>query len=388
MRRVLILGGGFGGVATAHHLRALLGTEDEVVLVDRRAHFMMGFRKNAELAGRGSMAAGRRPLAALQEHGIRVVTGTVTGIDPGRLAAEVDGTRIQADALVVALGAELAPQAVPGLGDHAFNAYDPAQVPAAAEAVAARPDGRVVIGIFGAPYKCPPAPYELALLLDSAARARGSGPSLTVFTPQPMSLPVLGAAGCDVLEGHLAGRGIGFRANARAAAVEPGRVVLADGEQVPFDLLLAVPPHHCPAPLVEAGLAEPGAWVRPDPRTLQTPFEGVWALGDCTQIPLATGHPLPKAGVLAEAQGRVVAERVAARLAGREPEAVFDGQGSCFLELGDGTAMMVRGRFLADPAPEVELTEASPRHLEDKARYERERLDTWFAGLGDAGPPG
>ena len=378
MSRVLILGGGFGGVATAHHLRALLGSEDEVVLVDRRAHFMMGFRKNAELAGRERMAAGRRPLAALERSGIRVVRGTVTRIDPGGRAVDVDGTRIQADALVVALGAALDPDGVPGLADHAFNAYDPAQVPHAAQAVAARRDGQVLIGIFGAPYSCPPAPYELALLLEGAARARGSGPSLTVFTPQPMSLPVLGTAGCDVLEGLLQRRGIGFRPNAKAAAVEPGRVVLADGDQLPFDLLLAVPPHRCPALLVDAGLAEPGAWVRPDPRTLQTPFEGVWAVGDCAHIPLATGHPMPKAGVLAEAQGRVVAERIAARLAGRKPTAVFGGEGSCFLELGDGTAMLVRGRFLADPAPQVELTEASPRHLQDKARYERERLATWF----------
>jgi sulfide:quinone oxidoreductase len=379
MSRVLILGGGFGGVATAHHLRTLLGPEDEVVLVDRRTHFMMGFRKNAELAGREPMAVGRRPLAALERSGIRVVKGTVTRIDPGSRAADVDGTSIRADALVVALGAALDPDGVPGLADHAFNAYDPAQVPRAAQAVASQRDGQAVIGIFGAPYKCPPAPYELALLLEGATRTRGTGPSLTVFTPQPMSLPVLGAPGCDVLEGHLERRGIGFRPNAKAAAVEPGRVVLADGDQIPFDLLLAVPPHRSPPLLVGAGLAEPGAWVQPDPRTLQTPFEGVWAVGDCTYIPLAISHPLPKAGVLAEAQGRVVAERIAARFAGREPTAVFDGEGSCFLELGDGTAMLVRGRFLADPAPEVEFTEASPRHLEDKARYERERLNTWFA---------
>ena len=378
MGRVLILGGGFGGVAAAHHLRALLGPDDEVVLADRGTHFMMGFRKNTELAGRATMAAGRRPLAALERQGIRVIQGTVTRIDPALRAAEIDGGRLQADALVVALGAALDPEAVPGLADHALNAYDPDQVPRAARAVAARRDGLLMIGIFGAPYMCPPAPYELALLLEHTARARGTGPTLTVFTPQPMSLPVLGAAGCDVLEGELDRRGIGFRPNAKATAVEPGRVILADGEQLPFDLLLAVPPHRCPTLLVEAGLAEPGAWVRPDPGTLQTPFEGVWAIGDCTQIPLASGQPMPKAGVLAEAEGRVVAERIAARLAGREPTAVFDGQGACFLEVGGGEARMVRGRFLATPAPEVELTEASHRFLEEKARYERERLDTWF----------
>jgi sulfide:quinone oxidoreductase len=379
--RIVILGGGFGGVSVAHHLR-LFAPEHEVVLAAQDPTFMMGFRKNSELVGREPMEAGRRPLAALKERGVRFLQGTVNRVDPASHGAEVDGQTIEGDALVVALGAEVFPDAVPGLAEHGRNAYDAAEVPASAQALAGLDEGRVVIGIFGAPYTCPPAPYELALLASEAAEARGARLDVTVFTPQPMSLPVLGSAGCEVVESRLGVRGITFLANTKAERVEPGRVVVAGNGEIPFDLLLAVPPHRCPRVLVEAGLAEEGGWVKVDPRTLEAGAEGVWAVGDCTQIVLATGQPMPKAGVLAEGEGRVVAERIAARLAGIEPEGTWGGEGACYLEVGGGQAMMVRGRFLAEPAPQVELTEASPRYLEEKARYEGQRLDEWFGPTG------
>src|SRR3989304_6138102 len=110
MRRVLILGGGFGGVATAHALRETLPPGDEIIVVERRTHFMLGLRKTWVLTGQSSMEAGQRPLAALEAHGIRVMRGTITALDPAARAAEVDGRRVEADALVVALGAELAPE--------------------------------------------------------------------------------------------------------------------------------------------------------------------------------------------------------------------------------------------------------------------------------------
>lgn len=381
MARVLILGGGFGGVSAAHYLR-MLAPEHETVLVARDGDFVMGFRKNSELVGGEPMQAGRRPLASLEERGVRFVHGTITRVDPGARAVEVDGRTLEADALIVALGAEVFPGAVPGLAEHGHNVYDPAEVPAAAEALAVLREGRVVVGIFGAPYTCPPAPYELALLASEAATRRDARVEFAVFTPQPMSLPVLGSAGCEVVEGRLGLRGIGFTANAQAERVEAGRVVFRGGVETSFDVLLAVPPHRCPRILVDAGLAEADGWVPVDPRTLETGFEGVSAVGDCTAIPLATGQPMPKAGVLAEGEGRVVAERIVARLQGIEPEGTFDGQGACYLEVGGGEAMMVTGRFLAEPAPEVQLTESSPRYLEEKAHYERQRLDEWF------GPPG
>jgi sulfide:quinone oxidoreductase len=384
MHRVLILGGGFGGVSTAHNLKRLLGDGADVVLVDRKTHFAMGFRKTSAIVGAAPLAEGQRPIAALEAQGVRVVHGTIQSIDPKACAAEVDGDRIEADSLVVALGADTAPEAIPGLAANGINVYSTDGVGPASEALALLNEGRLVIGIFGVPYKCPAAPYELAILCKDSLDARGSKATIHVFTPQPGSLPITGSAGCAVIEGRLAQRGIDFRANAKAQRVEPGHVIVESGglpladEDIPFDVLFAVPPHRVPNVVVDAGLAPAGGWVKVNPRTLETGIENVYAIGDVTAIPMANGQPMPKSGAFADGEGRVVAERIAARATGKDPDMGFDGSGACFLEIGGGEAMIVQGNFLTDPAPAVELTPPSRENLVEKARFERERLDAWF----------
>lgn len=387
MARALILGGGFGGIAAAVTLRELLDPSDEVVLVERRPTFAMGLRKNWALAGIEPHEVGERPLARLAERGIEVWRAQIMAIDPGALAAEVEvldpsgapSGRLEwlgADALVVALGAERDPDRIPGLRAHAIDAYDSARTAEAAERIATFPGGRVVVGIFGSPYPCPPAPYELALLLAEQFETRRLSFGMLVVTPLPKSLPILGEAGCAAFDGHLAGAGISLRTNTQALEVRPGEVVTADGS-IPFDLLLAVPPHRAPAVVAAAGLTGPSGWIGVDPRTLETRFPGVYAVGDVTAIPLANGGALPKAGVFAAAEGEVVAQRIAATFAGRRPEATFAGEGVCFMETGKGTAAMVRGSFLENP-PRVELTAALPEHLAAKRAFEAERLKAWF----------
>ena len=377
MKRVLILGGGFGGIAAARRLREKLDVDDEVVLVDRREHFMVGFRKTWALVGESTLEAGQRPLDSLVGLDIRVMRDPVTRIDPEGRAATMGDQRISADALVVALGAELAPEAIPGFQDYAYNVYDPNDIPRAAQALREFQGGRLLIGIFGVPYKCPPAPYEMALLINDALKARGLKATVEVFSPQPMSLPILGQAGCDLIESRLADKGIAFFPNRKATAVENGEVIFAN-ERRPFDLLFGVPPHRPPTVVRESGLVSDSGWVSVNPRTLETQFAGVYAIGDVVQIAMANGKPLPKAGVFAEAMGETVAGRIAASFAGREPEATFKGVGGCYLEVGAGQAMMVKGQFLAEPEPEVILTEASPKYLEEKRAFETQRLQTWF----------
>lgn len=377
MKRVLILGGGFGGIATARRLKQKLDPNDEVILVDRRDYFMVGFRKTWALVGESPMEAGQRPLDSLTTLGIRVMRDPVTRINPEDRAAWMGDQRISADALVVALGAELAPDLIPGLEQYAFNVYDPNEVPRAAQALTEFQGGKLLIGIFGVPYKCSPAPYEMALLINESLKARGVKANLEVFTPQPMSLPIIGQVGCDLIESRLADQGITFLPNHKATTVEAGEVVFAN-ERRPFDLLFGIPPHRPPTVVRESGLVGDSGWVSVNPRTLQTQFPGVYAIGDVVQIAMADGKPLPKAGVFAEAMGETVAERIAATFAGQEPEATFKGEGGCYLEVGAGQAMMVKGYFLSEPRPEVELTEASPQYLAEKRTFESQRLQTWF----------
>ena len=377
MKRVLILGGGFGGIAAARRLKQKLDEKDEIILVDRRDHFMVGFRKSWALVGQSTLEEGQRSLDSLNNLGIRVMQDAVTRIDPAGRAAWMGDQRLSADALVVALGAELAPDLITGFQEHAYNVYDPQDIPRAAQALNEFEEGKLLIGIFGIPYKCPPAPYEMALLIREKLQGRGVNSQIEVFTPQPVSMPLLGQAGCDIFEGRLADNGITFLPNHKATSVEAGEAVFAN-ERRPFDLLFGVPPHRPPAVVRESGLVGDSGWVSVNSRTLETPFPGVYAIGDVVQIAMANGKPLPKAGVFAEAMGETVADRIAATFAEQDPEAAFKGEGGCYLEVGAGQAMMVKGHFMAVPDPEIALTDASPQLLEEKRAFEAQRLQSWF----------
>src|SRR3990172_3803921 len=329
MTSVLVLGAGFGGVATAHALRQALPAEAEILIVDRRDRFSFGFRKTWAFLGHEPLEAGQRPLHTLERSGIRFIQGNVQSLDLEARSAVVDGKPLQADALVVALGARPAPEAIPGLTEHALSFYSVEETPRAAGALQDFRGGRVSMVIFGVPPPCPPAPYEAALLLREHFEALGIDAEMEVTSPQPVSLPLLGQAGCSAIEGRLEQQGIRFHPNHQPMKVDAKAVHFTTGPR-PYDLLIGIPPHRCPDPVAGSQLTGPSGWVRVDPPTLETEFPGVYAVGDLVEVPLAAGKRRPPAGVFAERQGSVVAQRIASRLAGREPEAGFDGIGHCF----------------------------------------------------------
>jgi sulfide:quinone oxidoreductase len=379
--RTLVLGGGFGGIATAVELRRLLGDDHEIVLVDRRPQFSMGLRKLWELVGHGTIADGSRPRTLLERHGVEFVETDLTAIDAAARQVETSGGRLEGDRLVIALGAESRPGLVPGLAEHGHDVWSTAAVPVAAEALADFEGGRILVLIAGAPYPCPPAPYECAIHLHEHLLARGlrQRTELEVATLQPLLMPNAGREGSEWMAGQLDERGIGHRTDAKVERVEAGRVVLADGE-LPFDLLIAVPPHRPPAVVVDSGLTAAHGWVAVDAGTLATSHEGVYAVGDVTLIPLANGLPLPKAGVMAELQGARVARAIAAELRGEDAPAPFDGSGFCPLELGPGMAAIVEGHWYAEPEPVVTIAGPSAEHAAEKAAFETEHLTRWFGG--------
>jgi sulfide:quinone oxidoreductase len=379
LARTLILGAGFGGIAVATELRRALGDGHEVVLVDRRERFAMGLRKIWELVDLGTIAEGSRSREQLSERGIRFLQGEIAFIDPEARTVTVEGETLEADHLVVALGAEQRPDLVPGLAEHGHDVWDPAGVPPLRRALDGFAGGRIAIVIAGAPYPCPPAPYELAMLLDERLRERGlrDRSELAVATVQPLLLPNAGKDGSAWLAEQLSAREISFKTGRKIERVEEGRVGFADGE-LEFDLLVGIPPHRVPAVVESSGLSANGGWVSVDKGTLETAHPAVYAIGDVTQIKLANGLPLPKAGVIAEAEGRRVAAAIAARAAGEAPPPPFDGRGYCFVETGGAEASLVRGDFFAEPEPRVELEPPSAEAAEEKRRFEAERLADWF----------
>lgn len=378
-KSIVILGAGFGGITAALELRRALGPEHSVILVDRRPVFMMGLRKLWMLVGRGTRQEGTRSLEILRRKGIDLRRATVQAIDLRGRQISTDAGGIHFDYLIVALGAESRPDLVPGFSPAAFNLYDADDVERLASRLRGFSGGRVAIGILGLPYKCPPAPYEAAMMLHGLFTRRGirSAVELAVFTPQPMSLPVVGAAGCAAVEGQLGGKGITFTPNRKASRLE-GTTVIFEGATLEADVLIGVPPHRPPAVVRDAGLAMRGEWIAADPATLRTSVDGVFAVGDVVEIPLANTMPLPKAGVFAEAQGRVAATGIAAEITGTGTPEPFDGHGYCFIESGDELASVVTGNFLAAPAPQVEVRPPTASAYDEKIEFEQSRLRAWF----------
>jgi sulfide:quinone oxidoreductase len=379
MKRTLILGAGFGGLAVGHELRRRLGEAHEIVLVDRRPQFLMGLRKPWAVVGLADLEDGRRRRALLERAGVRFLEQRITRIDPAGRRIETESETLEADFLVVALGAEPRPDLVPGLAEHAHDLYDADAIPALAGAVSRFDGGTLGILIAGTPYKCPPAPYETAMLLDEHLRERGvrERTRIVVSTVQPLLLPNAGRQGSAWVSEQLRARDIAWDVGRKIQRVETSRVVFEDGEAA-FDLLIGVPPHRPPAVIQESGLGGEGPWVAVDPATLRTRHERVFAIGDVNQIKLANGLPLPKAGLFAELEGLQVASAIAAEVLGQAPPAPFDGRGYCFIETGHAAAGLVEGEFFATPEPKVTIASVSAEHAAEKRRFEAERLRRWF----------
>ena len=354
----VVLGGGVGGLTAANELRRLLGSEHRVVLVDRHADqlfapsllwLMVGGRRPAQLS---------RPLRDLVRRGVEVLRADVRTIDAERRAIVTADGELSYDELVVALGAELAPELMPGYTEAAHNFFEVDGAARFAEALGAFSGGRVVVAVTALPYKCPAAPYEAALLVEAELRRRGlrERSEVVVVTPEsqpmPVAGPVLGAAVRALLEA----RGIVLRAERPIASIDAAarELVLADGTRERFDLLAATPPHRAPAAVRGSALAGPAGWIPVDPRTLRAQNGDAYAIGDIAAITLPGGKPLPKAGVFAHAEGLVVARNIAARRTGGASP-TFDGHGYCWVELGQGRAAFVSGDFYAEPAPRIAL---------------------------------
>jgi sulfide:quinone oxidoreductase len=217
MARTVVLGAGFGGIAVATELRRLLGDGHEVVLIDRRDEFSMGLRKLWELVGIGTIADGSRPRRLLAGDAVRFVPASVEAIDPIARTVRCDGADLHADFLVVALGAEPRPDLIPGMAAHAHNVWDRTRVHEARAALEAFGGGRIAVVIAGAPYPCPPAPYECVMLVDEWLRDRAlrERTELTVSTFQPILLPNAGSEGSAWLGEQLAARGARSSASSR-----------------------------------------------------------------------------------------------------------------------------------------------------------------------------
>lgn len=379
-KTVVVLGAGTGGLVAARRLRRKLGREDRVVLVERDPVYRFAPSFLWVMTGAREPERVTADLRPLRRRGIELVEDEARTLDLDARRVETSNGQVAYDRLVIALGAELAPEALPGFAEAAHSVYTLKGALAAGRALREFEGGRVVVLVSRLPYKCPAAPYETALLAEALLRRRGVRASVDVYTPEPFPMPTAGPVVGEALRGLLERRAIGFHPEQSVERVdrEAGELVLGGGERAAFDLLLGVPPHRAPALVRESGLAAESGFLPVDRATLATDAEGVFAIGDVTAIPIAGGKFLPKAGVFAHGQAEVVAGRIAAELAGQPPSSTFEGKGSCFVEMGDGVAAYATGDFYAEGGPEVRLRRPGRHWHLAKVAFEKYWLRRWL----------
>jgi sulfide:quinone oxidoreductase len=374
MARILILGAGFGGLELATELSEKLGDGHEVTVIDKNEGFVFGYSK-LDLMFRGrSLEEVRLPYADFVKPSVTLLRETVTAIDPAAKRVTTDAGVHEADYLVIALGADYDLAATPGLAEVDSEFYSVAGALKLAEVIPTFSAGRALIGVCGAPFKCPPAPSECALLLDDELRRRGVRDACEIAFVIPFGAPVPPSPETSAaLRDEFSRRGIELITGRRIAGVDPGRkvAVLDDGSEQPYDLFLGVPKHRAPEVVVESGITEDD-YVPVDTATLQTKVPGVYAVGDC-----ATAG-VPKAGVFAEGAARIVAQHLLAAVADGADPARHLGQGTCYIEFGEGRIGSVDIDFLSGPDKAGVFNPPSAEQMALKEKFGADRRARWF----------
>ncbi len=376
MLRVVILGAGFGGLELATTLSEEAADDVDVTLIDRNDSFVFGYAKLDVMFGRTTLPAARIAYADIAAPGVRFLREEVVAIDPETRVVTTDSGSHEADVLVVALGADYDLDATPGLADGDNEFYSVAGAERLAATIQAFSRGHALVGVCGAPFKCPPAPSECALLLHDDLVARGVREECEISLVMPFPIPVPPSpATSDALLAAFAERDIAFVPDRRVCSIDARRrvAVLDDGTEMPYDLFLGVPKHVAPDVVLASGLSVDG-YIPVDPRTLATRFPSVYAVGDVTTV------GVPKAGVFAERAARVVAMAIVAGLRDGEQPEPYDGRGSCYVEFGAGLVGRVDVDFFSGPKPTGVFNEPSAALVRDKEAFGATRRARWFGG--------
>ena len=358
MQRVLILGGGVGGTIVANlvsrKLRSQIDAgEVEVTVVDQSGNhvYQPGFMYIT--FGNEKEQGLSRPERSLLDDRVKLVVGEVTRIDEATHSVTMaSGESLGYEHLVLATGSRIAPQEIEHFDSQAHHFYTAQAARRLREALDAFKGGSIVVGIAGMPYKCPPAPLEVTFLIESELRQRGLrgksevhfcspiGRAFTIESVSDMATPVLGE------------KSIELHTFFNVEAIDPERKVVQslEGEELHYDLLVLVPPHHGQQFLIDSGFAPaPGGWLPTDHHTLQVGGRpNVYALGDATDLPLS------KAGSTAHFEAPIVAERISAAVTGRPLDAKhgnYTGRVMCFFEIGDGKGTLLRFDYDHPPKP-------------------------------------
>ena len=374
---VLVLGAGFGGLELSTRLSEELGADVDVTLIDQADAFVFGFSKLDVMFGKREPDAVRLRYEDITTPHVRFRQESITSIDPEARRVATDLETYEADVLVVALGADYDLAATPGLAEAGNEFYTVAGAEVLRDRIPSFQIGTAIVGVCGAPFKCPPAPSEAALLLDEHLRGRGVRDDVRIQVVIPFGTPIPPSpdTSAAILE-TFAERGIEFVPDHVVASLDAAtnEAVLDDGTRLPYDLFLGIPVHRAPAVVEASGMTD-GGWIPVDPGTLATRSPGVYAVGDVTSV------GTPKAGMFAEGAARVVADRLIARIHGASEPPGYDGKGACYIEFGGDEVARVDVDFFSTPGrPTGTFVAPSMATAAEKAAFASTRRARWFGG--------
>ncbi|MEE8403231.1 MAG: FAD/NAD(P)-binding oxidoreductase [Candidatus Hydrothermarchaeaceae archaeon] len=382
-KNVLVLGGGVGGLAAASDLRKKLGKEHKITVIDKSGEHISSSSSLWVMVGERRPEEIKKDLSGLEKKGIEFVNEEISKIDPENRIVKTEKGELDYDYLIISLGAELVPETVPGLADalegNAYNIYELDGVVKLRDALKNFSRGDIVILICSLPFKCPAAPYETAFLLDHLFSKRGTKGDIKIklFTPEALPMGVAGADVGNMIKGMLENMDIEHNFGYKVDSIDAGKSEISSGEgKTGYDLLIVVPPHRAPKAVIESGLTD-NDWVPVDKNTFETKFKNVYAIGDVTKIKLPgewkPGVPLvlPKAGVFAHYEAKVLADNIANEILGKRERVEYTGEGGCFIEIGNGKAGYGSGNFYSVPNPEIKMNEPSKMWHLGKVLFEK-----------------
>jgi sulfide:quinone oxidoreductase len=353
---VLVLGDGTGGLVAAN-LLARQARERKLPLQIKLIGDSPRHTYQPGMLFLPFQTPGYRAIADIQRDnrdfigaGIEYLVERVTAIDTaGRAVSTANGTH-RYDWLVLALGCRTVLEAIDGLperwGRRAHGFYTPDSALRLAAALQEFQGGDLVVDIAEMPIKCPVAPLEFAFLADDYLTRRGirGKTQLTLVTPLTgaFTKPICN----EMLTDTLVQRNIKVVANASLATVSDQAVACPDGKEVPYDLLVVIPPHEGAEVIDDARLGDGLGFGLTDKQTLKArKAERVFLLGDNTNVPTS------KAGSVAHFQAEVVVHNLLREIDGKDAQPLADGHANCFIETGYGKAILIDFNYDIQPVP-------------------------------------
>ncbi|BAA80028.2 putative dehydrogenase [Aeropyrum pernix K1] len=332
MKKIVVLGGGPGGLVAAYNLARLLRGKAEITLIDKTGYHLFPPSLLWVMVGQREPEDIMRPLSKLEKHGIKVVTASVESIDPDNNKVATSGGEFEYDYLVVSLGSTPRPELMKA-DDTVCSPWTVEGALDCRRKLAGFKSGRIIVGAWSWPYKCPPAPFETAFLVKYLLEQRGGDAQVTVvhFWKKPME--PFGPTMAEAFQSFLDMYGVGFKGGVEPMEARGGRLVASSGEEIEYDLAVFAPPHEPPKPVAESPLGDEslGGYMRVDKRTLRSPRYGnVFGVGDIIAPSLGLGM----AGIFAHFQAEYVASQIADEILGTYMGEHYNMSGVCVMDLG------------------------------------------------------